>query len=131
MLHARVRTLAVAAATALLLAACGGGGDDTTDSADSADGADGGGEVLAVTGTDELLWDVESLSASAGTIEFELTCEDGVNHNLVIEETDEEVAECAPGETVTGSVELEAGTYTYLCTVPGHESRMIGELTVS
>jgi plastocyanin len=129
MLHARVRTLAVAAATALLLAACGGGGDDTTDSADGADG--GGGEVLAVTGTDELLWDVESLSASAGTIEFELTCEDGVNHNLVIEETDEEVAECAPGETVTGSVELEAGTYTYLCTVPGHESRVIGELTVS
>jgi plastocyanin len=126
MLRTRARTLAVAAATALVLAACGGGDGEAADSTDSA-----GGEVLAVTGTDELLWDVESLSASAGTVEFELTCEDGVNHNLVIEETDETVAECAPGETATGSVELDAGTYTYLCTVPGHESRMIGELTVS
>jgi plastocyanin len=130
MLRTRARTLAVAAATALVLAACGGGDGEAADSTDSA-GGDAGGEVLAVTGTDELLWDVESLSASAGTVEFELTCEDGVNHNLVIEETDETVAECAPGETATGSVELDAGTYTYLCTVPGHESRMIGELTVS
>jgi plastocyanin len=127
MLRTRARTLAVAATTALVLAACGGGEGEAADSADG----DAGGEILALTGTDELLWDVESLSASAGTVEFELTCEDGVNHNLVIEETGDTVAECAPGETVTGSVELDAGTYTYLCTVPGHESRMIGELTVS
>jgi plastocyanin len=127
MLRTRARTLAVAAATALVVAACGGGDSDAAGSADG----DAGGEVLAVTGTDDLLWDVESLSASAGTVEFELTCEDGVNHNLVIEETGDTVAECAPGETVTGSVELDEGTYTYLCTVPGHESRMIGELTVS
>jgi plastocyanin len=124
MLRTRARILAVAAATALLLAACGGGDTDGADSGAS-------GDVLQVTGTDELLWDVESLSASAGTIEFELTCEGGVNHNLVIEETDETVAVCAAGETATGSVELEAGTYTYLCTVPGHEARMVGELTVS
>lgn len=127
MFATRARSLAVAAAAAIVLAACGGGDGETSDSADG--GADG--EVLALTGTDELLWDVETLSASAGTIEFALTCEDGVNHNLVIEETDELVAECAPGETATGSVELDAGTYTYLCTVSGHETRMIGELTVS
>lgn len=124
MIRTRARSLAVAAAAAIVLTACGGGDGEAADSA-----ADG--EVLAVTGTDELLWDVETLSASAGTVEFELTCEDGVEHNLVIEETDETVAACAPGETVTGSVELDAGTYTYICTIPGHESRMIGELTVS
>lgn len=122
MIRTRARSLAVAAVAAIVLTACGGAG---------AEEADGSGDALAVTGTDELLWDVEALSAPAGTIEFALTCEDAVNHNLVIEETGELVAECAPGETVTGSVELEAGTYTYLCTVPGHESRMIGELTVS
>jgi plastocyanin len=124
MTSTRVRSLAVAAAAAIVLAACGGGDGEAADG-----GSDG--DVLAVTGTDELLWDEETLSASAGTIEFELTCEDGVEHNLVIEETDETVAACAPGETVTGSVELDAGTYTYICTIPGHESRMIGELTVS
>ncbi len=122
MIRTRARSLAVAAAAAIVLTACGGAG---------AEEADGSGDALALTGTDELLWDVETLSAPAGTIEFALTCEDAVNHNLVIEETGEMVAECAPGETVTGSAELEAGTYTYLCTVPGHESRMIGELTVS
>lgn len=122
MIRTRARSLAIAVVAALVLTACGGGGGEE---------AGGSGDALAVTGTDELLWDVETLSASAGTIEFALTCEDGVNHNLVIEETDEMVAECAPGETATGSVELEAGTYTYLCTVPGHESTMVGELTVS
>jgi plastocyanin len=122
MIRTRARSLAVAAAAAIVLTACGGGGGEATE---------GSGDAVAVTGTDGLLWDVETLSASAGTVEFELTCEDGVNHNLVIEETDEMVAECAPGETATGSVELEAGTYTYICTVPGHESTMVGELTVS
>jgi len=124
MIRTRARSLAVAAAAAIALAACGGGGGEAAE-------GNGDGDVLEVTGTDELLWDVEELSASAGTIDFELTCEDGVEHNLVIDETDEVVAECEPGETVTGSVELDAGTYTYVCTVPGHESRMIGELTVS
>ena len=128
MFRTRVRTLGVAVAAALVLAACGGGGDATADG--DGDGA-AGSDALALTGTDELLWDVESLSAEAGTIAFALTCEDGVNHNLVIEETGDEVAACQPGETVEGSVELEAGTYTYICTVPGHETRMIGELTVS
>ncbi len=128
MIRTRARSLAVATAAAIILTACGGGDGDA---ADSAADSTADGDVLAVTGTDELLWDVETLSASAGTIDFELTCEDGVEHNLVIEETDEVVAECAPGETVTGSVELDAGTYTYICTIPGHESRMVGELTVS
>jgi len=36
------------------------------------------------------------------TITVEVTCEGGVNHDLVIEELDEEVTVCAPGETETG-----------------------------
>lgn len=126
MFRTRVRTLGVAVAAALVLTACGGGGDDQPEGAATA-----GVDALALTGTDELLWDVESLSAEAGEVVFALTCEDGVNHNLVIEETGDEVAACQPGETVEGSVDLEAGTYTYICDVPGHETRMIGELTVS
>ena len=127
MLRTRTRSLIAATAAALVLAACGGGGDDTA----AGDGGDASGDGLAVVGTNELVWDVEELEASAGTIDVELTCEDAVNHNFVIEETDEQVAACDAGETATGSVELEAGTYTYICTVPGHETTMRGELVVS
>jgi plastocyanin len=121
----RSRTLVVALAAAFALAACGG------DDAANGDAASGDGDTLAVVGQDNLTWNTESLSAPAGTITFELTCEDEVNHNLVIEETDQEVVACAPGETATGSVELDAGDYTYICTVPGHEATMRGQLSVS
>ena len=126
MLRTRTRSLIAATAAALLLAACGGGGDTADGDAGAASG-----DTLTVVGTNSLTWDVEELEASAGTIEFELVCEDAVNHNIVIDETGEEIAACDAGETVTGEVELEAGTYTYVCTVPGHETTMRGELVVS
>lgn len=112
------------AALGLLLAACGGadGGDHQVRAAE-----DG---VLRVVGQDDLRWDVEQLTAPAGEVTFELECEDAVNHNIVIDELDQEVAECAPGETATGSITLDPGTYTYVCTIPGHESTMRGELVV-
>ena len=118
--HARILLLAVTAA--LVLAACGNGADDANGDVD--------GDALQLVGQDDLRWDVEELEAEAGTVEFVVECE-GVNHNLVIEELDEEVLECGPGETATGSIELEPGEYTYVCTVPGHEETMRGTLTVN
>jgi plastocyanin len=120
----RVRALAVVASTSLLLVACGNGGDGDGAAPDT--DAD-----ISVVGQDNLTWDTETLEAEAGEISVALTCEGGVNHNFVIDETDEEVAECAPGETAEGTVELEPGEYTYVCTVPGHEQRMRGTLSVS
>lgn len=126
MIRSRTRTALAAAAAALVLAACGGADDaGDTDAAAAADG------VVAVVGTDSLAWDQESFEVPAGEITVELTCEDAVNHNFVIDETGEEVVACDPGETATGTVSLEAGTYTYVCTIPGHETTMRGELTVS
>jgi azurin len=121
----RSRSLLVVAVAALALSACGG---DDPGTAAPTGGAAGG--ALAVTGQDDLRWDTESLAAPAGTIEFVLTCGEAVNHNLVIEETGEEVAACEAGGTATGTTELDAGTYTYVCTVPGHSGTMRGELTV-
>lgn len=111
---------------ALLLAACGGdgSGDGSAEPTVTEDGA------LRVIGQDNLRWNVEELSTEAGDVEFELVCEDAVNHNIVIDELDAEVAVCAPGETARGSIELDPGTYTYVCTVPGHEATMRGTLTV-
>jgi cytochrome c oxidase subunit 2 len=117
--------LAVAGVAALVLAACGGDGGNGGSSAAVEDG------VFSLVGQDNLQWDVTEASAPAGELTFELTCEDGVNHNVVIEETDEEVAACLPGQTASGTVNLDAGTYTYVCTVPGHERTMRGELTMS
>lgn len=115
----------------LLLAAtllgCSDGGDGGDGGEPSGAAADG---VLRVVGQDDLRWDVEQLTAPAGEVTFELVCGDAVNHNLVIDELDEEVAVCGPGETDTGSIELEPGTYTYVCTVPGHRATMQGELVV-
>lgn len=120
----RLASVVLALVLALVVAACGG-------DADNADGdGDGDASTIAVVGRDDLTWDIEELSAASGTITVELTCEEAVNHNLVIEETDEVVAECAPGETVTGTVDLDPGSYTYVCTVPGHELTMRGTLTV-
>jgi plastocyanin len=120
------RTTTALLAAALLLAACGGG-----------DGDAGDGEAVAPDGTilieaGDLYFDPEEVSAEAGAVEFSLVNVGAVEHDLVIEEAgDVEVARADPGETVTGSIELESGTYTYYCSIPGHRAAMEGTLEVS
>jgi len=116
--HRRAR-VAAAVLTVPLLAACGGG-EAALPEAD-----------LVVVGTDRLTWEPDQLRMDPGTASLALVCEGGANHNLVIEETGEEIAACAPGRTATGEVTLEAGNYTYVCTVPGHEETMRGALAVA
>lgn len=120
-LRPRTFTAALFGAT-LLLAGCGANGDTDAGAAD-------GGSSISVTGTDTLEFEPTELSADAGEIEVELVCEPGVNHNIVID--GEEVAACDAGETATGTIELDPGEYEYVCTVPGHEERMRGTLTVN
>jgi plastocyanin len=56
-----------------------------------------------------------------------------IPHNVAIEKDGKVIAESetlAEGKT-SASSELEPGTYTFLCTVPGHaEAGMEGTLTV-
>ena len=118
--RARRFTLVLAA---LLLAGCAGDeGDAAADLPDT--DAD-----IAVVGTDTLRWHPEELQAEAGEISLALACQGGVNHNFVIEELGE-IAECGRGETVEATFELEPGTYENVCTIPGHERTMRGELIV-
>ena len=114
----RRRALAPLLGMALALAACGGG-DDGLPEAD-----------LVAVGTDVLTWEPARLETTAGTRSVAIVCQPGANHNLVIEETGEEVVACTPGRTAFGEVTLEAGTYVYVCTVPGHEVTMRGVLEV-
>lgn len=121
---ARRALVAVVLAVGLLAACAGDPGAGV--SPEEVEGAD-----LVVVGRDNLQWDVEELTATEGEISIALVCEDAVNHNLVIEETGEEVAVCAPGRSDVGTVTLEPGSYTYVCTVPGHERTMRGTLNVT
>ena len=121
--------IVVALASALLLAACGGGDDDPT--MDVGDGGDAAGATVTVTAGD-LFFEPAELDAAPGTITIELVNEGSAQHTFVVEEVgDATVADAAAGETATGSIDLEAGTYTVYCDVPGHrEGGMVGTLTV-
>lgn len=117
----RMRLVAVVAAVALAAAACGNGGEGA------------GPTTLEVTGTDALAFEPAELSAPPGTITVELTSGEAVEHTFVIEELDDTEVVAAPaGETASGSIDLEAGTYAFYCSIPGHrESGMEGELSIT
>lgn len=112
----------------LFLVACAGGSDEADRAEPSEAGYDG--ERIVLIGTDDLLFIPEELAVPAGPVDLELHCEPAVNHNVVIIETGEEIAVCGPGETGTGTLDLDVGTYTYVCTVPGHSGTMRGVVTV-
>lgn len=116
----RTRLLAITAA--LALAACGGAADD-------GGGGEAGSDDPTITATD-LAFEPTELSLPAETVDLTLVNEGAAEHDVTVDELDLEVY-AAPGETTTESVDLEAGTYTFYCSIPGHrEAGMEGTLTV-
>jgi plastocyanin len=96
--------------------------------------AAGSGETLNLeANTTELAFNTTELEAKAGKVTIDLDNPSSIPHNVSIEKDGEVIAESetlAEGET-SASAELEPGTYTFLCTVPGHaEAGMEGTLTV-
>lgn len=113
----------------LALTACGGGGDGGDSDAGAASG-DASSPTLTVEAGD-LYFEPEELSAPAGEIEITVDNVGAALHDFVVEEAGDEVVVTAdPGATTTGTIELEAGTYTFYCSVPGHRTTMEGTLTV-
>jgi plastocyanin len=80
-----------------------------------------------------LAFDQTELSAKAGKVTIDFNNPSPIPHNVVIEQDGKELAGFEPiaeGEEEV-SAELEAGTYTFFCSVPGHrEAGMEGTLTV-
>jgi plastocyanin len=80
-----------------------------------------------------LEFDTISLEAEAGKVTIDFTNPSAIAHNVVIEEEGKELAGFEPiaeGKE-SETAELEPGTYTFLCTVPGHAAAgMEGTLVV-
>jgi plastocyanin len=105
--------------------------------------AEGGGEAKPEGGATTTLklaadpsaiaFDTTSLSAKAGKVTIDFDNPSPLEHDVAIDEGGKELAKSetiSSGETSV-SVDLAPGTYTFLCTVPGHaEAGMEGTLTV-
>jgi plastocyanin len=126
----RFRLLATTAAVAgsFALAACGGGGSSS--SATIPADAD-----LVVKAVGSIAWEKSEYTATAGENLVVLVNESTLPHNLHIVRSDgsqlpDTVTANTNGDIVPMTVALDAGTYTLICTVPGHTA-MQATLTVS
>jgi len=139
---------------ALALVACGGGGSSSTSEETSSGGAakeetseaEGekeaeGGSAGSASAVDveadpsgNLAFTSDSATAKAGKATVNFTNESPVPHDVKIEnENGEEVGgtEVISEGSDSAEVELEPGTYTYYCSIPGHrQAGMEGTLTV-
>ena len=137
--------LLVCAVAALGVASCGGdddggGGTDTaatTETTDTTTTEEGGGaanaiEVSADPGGD-LAFEQDSLTGAVGENRIDFTNEASIPHDVKIERDGEEIGgtEVITNDTAEATVTLEAGEYTFFCSVPGHrQAGMEGPLNV-
>jgi plastocyanin len=81
----------------------------------------------------KIAFDTTKLSAQAGKVTIDFTNPSALEHDVAIEQNGKQIAiseTIAEGKTSV-SADLEPGTYTYLCTIPGHaEAGMEGTLTI-
>jgi plastocyanin len=132
----------VAVIAALGLAACGGGDDDNdttaaaTAPATTTGGGGGGGSTVDIStpsGSD-LAFDQSDVSAKAGSVTIDFDNKQALQHDVKVESSaGDELGgtDLVSDGTATATVDLQPGTYTFFCSVPGHrEAGMEGTLTV-
>jgi plastocyanin len=92
-----------------------------------------GGTLQLAASESALAFDKTSLTSKPGKVTIDFDNPAALEHNVAIEQGGKIIAESetlAKGETSV-SAELAPGTYTYLCTIPGHaEAGMEGTLVV-
>lgn len=90
---------------------------------------------LAADPSGALKFNTKKLAANAGAITIALTNESAVPHDVSVRDSGDKVLgeskEVTKGSTDLVIKDVGAGTYTFFCTVPGHEQAgMVGTLTV-
>jgi plastocyanin len=142
----RVSAVLVVAALAVVgLAACGGGDDDNDTTAASTPastapagggGAGGGGSTVDIStpsGSD-LAFDQKDVSAKAGSVTINFDNQQPLQHDVKVEDSSGQElggTDLVSSSTADATVDLQPGTYTFFCSVPGHrEAGMEGTLTV-
>jgi len=134
---------AVTAFTALGLVACGGSDDggDTTAAENTTStqptGGGGGGETVDVSAPADgsFAYDQTSLTAKAGQVTIAFDNPATLSHDVTVEDSNgKEIGgtDLVSQGTASTTLDLQPGTYTYFCNVPGHrEGGMEGTLTVN
>jgi plastocyanin len=144
----KLPAVAVLVIASLALAACGGGGSSTTstseatsegtssatESAGAKEGTSGSTIKFEANPEGELMFTTMSATGKAGNDTIDFKNPSSTPHNVSIENSSgKKIAETktiSESETST-KVELEAGTYTFFCSIPGHrEAGMEGTLTI-
>jgi plastocyanin len=99
-----------------------------------AGGASGpGGTLKLAADPSDIAFDKTTLASKPGKVTIDFTNPSPLEHDVAIERDGKQLA---ISETITKgntsvTAELEPGTYTFLCTVPGHaEAGMEGTLTI-
>jgi plastocyanin len=123
------RAIALASVLALAVTACGGDDDDAATPA--GDPGSGGSELTVLA--EDIAFPEETYRADTGTIDVVYENVGVIEHTLLVEGVDDfKLTVDSRGDVDEGSVELDAGTYTIYCDVPGHqEAGMVATLEVS
>jgi plastocyanin len=139
--------IAVIALAGSVLVACGDDDDDdggdttaaetaTTDTA-AGGGAAGGGSTVDVSApaNGDLAFDQTDLTATAGSVTINFDNPASISHDVKVEDSaGEELGgtDLISQSNATATVDLQPGSYTFFCSVPGHrEAGMEGTLTVN
>lgn len=108
------------------------GGGEAAEEPEGAAAGPGGTLQLKASPT-EIAFDTTELSSKPGKVTIDFENPAAIEHDVAIEQDGQEIAK---SEVITEgkasvSADLAPGTYTFLCTVPGHaEAGMEGTLTV-
>ncbi|MGH2955831.1 MAG: cupredoxin domain-containing protein [Solirubrobacterales bacterium] len=133
--------LAVLALAAFGIAACGDDEEDeetaaapTTTQETTAAGGGGAGGTLEFSTSEGISYDQQSANTTAGTVTVEYDNQSDISHDVTVEDeqgNDVGKTDLVTGGTASTTLDLQPGTYTFYCSVPGHrEQGMEGTLTV-
>jgi plastocyanin len=129
------RWIVGAAVMAVLAGACGGGGSSDNGGSSGGGGASGGQTVEIDVAGSGFAYDETTATAPAGHVVIKSMNPQSTGHDIAIKGNgvDEKGDIVQDGGVSTIDIaDLQAGTYTFYCSVPGHEAAgMKGTLTVS